>query len=356
MPRLPMSGSLVLGLVRAGLLIYFLHHLARSIQIDAIMGQVEREARWVIDDLYPNGSGYLEPEQRCPDPPASGALLPAGRSGYLRAVQPEPLIRAAARQDLVVWLARQAGDHVVAGTPLAFARRRDLDQPAADAQALQAALAAAVASGFERTMVQDVPFGFGHGRRIVSDLRRTIPLQLAPDKAHPNDPARTLLYILPLGVPGSLVGGVWLQREEAVHAGGSAPSLRMVTHRRDAAPQDVAMSKPSMVLGRRAWALSVHRLLAAERHRFPAWWQDLHPSSAFPPLIRRQMVWACRPALLAIAGLLVDQRQPNSAVALRQLRRFLTEPIDSPLIRDDPDTARRSAQTLQCSFTGHPEP
>jgi uncharacterized membrane protein len=88
------------------------------------MGQVERETRWVIDDLYPNGSGYLEPEQRCPDPPASAAVLPAGRSGYLQAVQPEPLIRAAARQDLVVRLARQVGDHVVAGTPLAFAWRR----------------------------------------------------------------------------------------------------------------------------------------------------------------------------------------------------------------------------------------
>ena len=153
MSRLAVSGSLVLGLVRAGLLIYFIHHLAWPIQIDAIMGQVEREARWVIDDLYPNGSGYLEPEQRCPDPPASAAVLPAGRSGYLQAVQPEPLIRAAVRQDLVVRLARQVGDHVVAGTPLAFARRRDLDQPAADAQALQAALAAAVAIRLERTMV-----------------------------------------------------------------------------------------------------------------------------------------------------------------------------------------------------------
>jgi hypothetical protein len=157
-------------------------------------------------------------------------------------------------------------------------------------------------------------------------------------------------------VPGSLVGGVWLQREEAVDAGGSAPSLRIVTHRRDAAPQDVAMSKLSSMLGRRAWALSVHRLLAAERHRFPAWWQYLHPCSAFPPRIRRQLGWACRPALLAIAGLLVDQRQPISAVALRELRRFLTEPVDSPLVRDDPDTARRSAPALQCSFVGHPEP
>jgi uncharacterized membrane protein len=82
MPRLAMSGSLVLGLVSAGLLIYSIHHLARSIQIDAIMGQVEREARWVIDDLYPNGSGDLEPEQRCPDPPASAALLPAAPATF----------------------------------------------------------------------------------------------------------------------------------------------------------------------------------------------------------------------------------------------------------------------------------
>jgi uncharacterized membrane protein len=156
-PRLAMSGSLVLGLVSAELLIYSIHHLASSIQIDASMGQVEREARRVIDDLYPNGSGYLEPEQRCPDPPASAAVLPAGRSGHLRAVQPEPLIRATVRQDLVVWLARQAGDHVVAGTPPAFAWRRDLDQPAADAQALQAA----PASGFERTMVRTCPSGSG---------------------------------------------------------------------------------------------------------------------------------------------------------------------------------------------------
>jgi hypothetical protein len=148
-------------------------------------------------------------------------------------------------------------------------------------------------------------------------------------------------------VPGSLVGGVWLQREEAVDAGGSAPSLRIVNHRRDAAAQDVAMSKVSSTLGRRAWALSVHRLLAAERHRFPAWWQDLHPCSAFPPRIRRQLVRACRPTLLAIAGLLVDQRQLISAVALWELRRFLTKPVDSPPVREEPDRARRSAPALQ---------
>jgi hypothetical protein len=355
MPRLAMSGSLVLGLVRAGLLIYFIHHLARSIQIDAIMGQVEREARWVIDDLYPNGSGDLQPEQRCPDPPASAALLPAGRSGYLQAVQPEPLIRSAARQDLVVWLARQVGDHVVAGTPLAFAWRRDLDQPAADAQALQAALAAAVASGFERTMVQDVPFGFGHGRRIVSDLRRTIPLQLAPDKAHPNDPARTLLYILPL-----VCREAW---SAASGCNARRPSMLAGAHRATDCHPPLgcrAVGRGDEQALQRAWAAGVGSVgaSAARGGTSPLPRLVAGPPSllGLPPLIRRQLVWACRPALLAIAGLLFDQRQPISAVALRELRRFLTESVDSPLVRDDPDTARRSAQALQYSFTGHPEP
>jgi uncharacterized membrane protein len=221
MSRLAVSGSLVLGLVRAGLLIYFIHHLARSIQIDAI-GQVEREARWVIDGLYPNGSGYLEPEQRCPDPPASAAVLPAGRSGYLQAVQPEPLIRAAARQDLVVRLARQVGDHVVAGTPLAFARRRDLDQPAADAQALHAALAAVAAIGFERTMVQDVPFGL---RRLV-DIGSKV---LSPAV---NDPSTSVQAVQHLSVLVCMLGG-----------GDLAPSRRAGGRCASPSPSRLALDK-----------------------------------------------------------------------------------------------------------------
>ena len=163
-PRLAVSGSLLLGLASVGVLIYFIHHLARSIQIDAIMSRIEREARWVIDDLYPGQLGYLESEERCPDPPAWAVVLPAGRSGYLQAVQPEPLVRAAADHDLVVRLARQVGEHVVEGTPLAWAWRRVPDQSPVEPRLLQAALGDAVAIGFERTMVQDVPFGL---RRLV---------------------------------------------------------------------------------------------------------------------------------------------------------------------------------------------
>jgi uncharacterized membrane protein len=144
-------------------LIYFIHHLAHSIQIDTIMSQVERETRRVIEEVYPDQPRYREPEERCPEPPLEAVGLPAARSGYLQAVDPGPLVRVATNHDLMVVLAKQVGDHVVAGTPIAWAWRRSHGPPPG-ADALATAVAATVQVGFERTMVQDVGFGI---RRLV---------------------------------------------------------------------------------------------------------------------------------------------------------------------------------------------
>ena len=64
-PRLAVSGSLALAVASVGVLIYFIHHLARSIQIDSIMKQVEREALSVIAEVYPRQPSYREPEELC---------------------------------------------------------------------------------------------------------------------------------------------------------------------------------------------------------------------------------------------------------------------------------------------------
>jgi hypothetical protein len=60
--------------------------------------------------------------------------------------------------------------------------------------------------------------------------------------------------------------------------------------------------------------------------------------------------------LLAIKGALLDQRQPISAQALQQLKRFLLDAGTSPLFGANPALARRAARQLQWSFTGRPEP
>jgi uncharacterized membrane protein len=170
-PRLAVSGSLALALVSVGVLIYFIHHLAHSIQIDAIMSQIQRETREVIDDVYPHPTSDLDREERCPDPPPQAVVVPAASSGYLQAIQPAPLAEAATRHDLIVRLTRRVGDHVVAGTPIAWAWQRSPDQPPPTPALLQTAVADAVHVGFERTMVQDVLFGL---RRLVDIANRAL--------------------------------------------------------------------------------------------------------------------------------------------------------------------------------------
>jgi uncharacterized membrane protein len=162
-PRLAVSGSLALGLASVGVLVYYIHHLAHSIQIDTIMSEIERETRGVIDDLYPTQHRGLEPEERCPDPPDRAVVLLAERSGYIQALEPGALVEVAVRDDLVVRLAAMVGDHVVAGTPIAWAWDPSTDRPI-DPAPLHEPLRAALHLGFERTMLQDVPFGL---RRLV---------------------------------------------------------------------------------------------------------------------------------------------------------------------------------------------
>jgi hypothetical protein len=99
----------------------------------------------------------------------------------------------------------------------------------------------------------------------------------------------------------------------------------------------------------------VERLLAAAGHR-PDARQFRHPDWEAPLMLRTQVVRACQAELAAINAALLDQRQPISVQALRQLKPFLNDPNASPLFGEDPALARKAAEQLQWSFTGRPEP
>lgn len=163
MPRLAVSGSLGLALASLGVLIYFIHHLSSSIQIDTIMSMIVRETLQVIDDLYPDQTGYPESEECCPDPPTWAVTLLSDRSGYIQEIAPEALVQAATPKDLVIRLVKSVGHHVVAGTPIAWAWHLSDKHLKAEPE-LQEAIRDSVQVGFERTMLQDVPFGI---RRLV---------------------------------------------------------------------------------------------------------------------------------------------------------------------------------------------
>jgi len=152
-PRLAVSGALVLLFVSLGLLVFFADHLVHSIQVDAIMSAVERSTLGVIQD------GMFAGGQDAPEVPDWAVPVVSQRSGYVQLVHPRLLLAPAARHGACLRLRPRVGEHVVAGTTLAWLWRPSPSDRAPDPQAFVPALNDGVRIGFERTLEQDVALG-----------------------------------------------------------------------------------------------------------------------------------------------------------------------------------------------------
>ena len=128
-PRLAISGAIVLLFASLGLLVFFADHLLHSIQVDAIMETVQRNTLAVIED------GLLAGGQEAPEVPAWAVPVVSRRSGYVQAVRPQTLLPCAARHGACLRLRLRVGEHVVAGTTLAWIWRASPDDPAPDPRA-----------------------------------------------------------------------------------------------------------------------------------------------------------------------------------------------------------------------------
>ena len=113
-PRLAVSGSIVLVFISLGLLVFFADHLVHSIQVDAIMNVVQRNTVLVIQD------GLLLGGEDAPEVPAGATAITSRRSGYVQAVHCRTLLTHAARHRACLRLRPRVGEHVVAGTTLAW--------------------------------------------------------------------------------------------------------------------------------------------------------------------------------------------------------------------------------------------
>jgi uncharacterized membrane protein len=152
-PRLAVSGAIVLLFVSLGLLVFFADHLVYSIQVDAIMEAVQRNTLAVIR------GGLLAGGHDAPEVPAWAVPITSRHSGYVQAVHPGTLLSHAGRCGVCLRLRLRVGEHVVAGTTLAWIWRASPDDPAPDPEAFTRVLDAGVRIGFERTLEQDAAFG-----------------------------------------------------------------------------------------------------------------------------------------------------------------------------------------------------
>jgi uncharacterized membrane protein len=152
-PRFAVTVAIGLMFVSLALLVFFADHLAHSIQVDAIMRVVERNTLAVIRrGMFVGG----EESVRFPD---AGVPVPARGSGYVQAVHVERLLSVARRYRISLRLRPRVGEHVVAGTTIAWMWPATPGEAVAETNSVARELDAAIRLGFERTLEQDLAFG-----------------------------------------------------------------------------------------------------------------------------------------------------------------------------------------------------
>jgi uncharacterized membrane protein len=192
-PRLAVTGAIALVFVSLGMLVYFAHHIAHAIQIDAVMTSVARATAHGVTIRAPATTGT---DRTAPVPPAGAIELPAPRSGYLQTVHPERLVDATARQDAVISIVPWPGAHVVAGAEVLALAWSAGGGPPKDPGALAHALHGAVQIGTERTLQHDSAFG----------LRQLVDMALKALSPAINDPYTAVQALDRLSTLISLLG------------------------------------------------------------------------------------------------------------------------------------------------------
>ncbi len=160
-PHLAVTGGIGLAIASIGVLIYFIHHAATSIQVDHVISNVGRELDEAIDRLFPNkmgrGASKCRQEPMISDIPADferdACPIQAASSSYIQAVDTNQLLQTATEGNLLLRLQQCPGDFVVKGSPLALVYPAD-----AVCKKLTAQINDAFVLGSQRTDQQDIEF------------------------------------------------------------------------------------------------------------------------------------------------------------------------------------------------------
>ncbi|WFE35153.1 DUF2254 domain-containing protein [Micromonospora sp. WMMD975] len=154
LPELSLAVTMVLVLASSGLFVYYLHHVTTVMRVSHIIVAVGAQTRRVIEDQYPVGPppGPVAPLA----PPVQ--VITATAPGMVDHVDLDRLAALARGHDCALSVLPAPGDFVVAGQPLIAVHPlpgRSSPTPVPDARAC-----VAVSLGVERTLGQDVGFGF----------------------------------------------------------------------------------------------------------------------------------------------------------------------------------------------------
>lgn len=158
-PSIAVLIAVILALIGIGFLIFFIHHIAATIQATEIISAVTGETIEAINRLFPKEMGEEADDE---DENDQAALLeektwyevPSLSRGYIQKIALKSLMRFAGERDVVVRMEKEIGDFVTKGRALAYL---SLDGKP-DKEAVKE-LNAIYAIDSYRTVDQDASFG-----------------------------------------------------------------------------------------------------------------------------------------------------------------------------------------------------
>jgi uncharacterized membrane protein len=207
-PAVATTVGIGLLLLSVAMFVVYIDHISTSIQVSSIIASIGAETRHVMDRCVPTGQ---EPARLTARPEVPASLeVPARRPGVVTAIDVAALTRLARTAGVVVVSDLRRGDYVPEGAPLCAV--------VGDPQGLDvAAVRRAFALGRERTMQEDLAFGFRQlvdiGEKALSpgindpttavqvldtlhDLLRRLAVRPLPDGVH-RDADGALRVLLP---------------------------------------------------------------------------------------------------------------------------------------------------------------
>lgn len=135
-PNISVIFALLLAIFNVGVLIFFIHNVATSIQADEVVAEISRELRHNIRKIFPDELDYdflderrkkaeiLEKKKKTDHHYLHKITAP--HDGYLQAIDREKLLQLATDHDYIISLQLRQGQYVVAHSTLAIITSEDI--------------------------------------------------------------------------------------------------------------------------------------------------------------------------------------------------------------------------------------
>jgi len=168
-PSLAVAFGLLLALVSIGMLIFFIHHIASSVQAANIIAGASEETYKSMEKLFPTALGDAADPEEIAELATTDQLrwtpIPARTTGYVQGINNESILDFAKELDGVVRMEHTIGSFVAMGDPLVSVAlyQKDEQLPEADEESIDR-LNNQYSIGHQRTLDQDAGFGI---RQIV---------------------------------------------------------------------------------------------------------------------------------------------------------------------------------------------